>query len=73
MLIAKENKLLGESCSYEEERKSEILLKDRYGYYKSNRSISLPASRRFLGPSWKEQLEGGHVKDRQSWLMGCLL
>jgi hypothetical protein len=66
MSIAKENKLLGESCSCEEERKSEILPKDRYGYYKSTRSIGLPASRRFLRLGWKEQLEGGHVKDRQS-------
>jgi hypothetical protein len=71
--IAKENKLSGKSYSCEEEKKSEILPKDRYGYYKSNRSIGLPASRQFLGSGLREQLEGGHVKDRQRLPMGYLL
>jgi hypothetical protein len=54
MLIAKENKLLGESCSWREKRKSEILPKDRYEYYKSTGSIGLPASRQFPGLGWKK-------------------
>jgi hypothetical protein len=66
----KENKLLGETCSWEEERKS---VKDRYEYYKSTRSIGLPASRRFPVLGWKERLGGCRVEDRQSLPMGYLL
>jgi hypothetical protein len=73
MSIAKENKLLGESCSWEEKRKSEILPKDKFEYYRSTRSIGLPASRRFPVLSWKERLGGCHVMDRQSLPMGYLL
>jgi hypothetical protein len=64
MSIAKENKILGESCSWGEKRKSEILPMDRYEYYKSTRSIGLPALRRFPVLGWKEWLGGCHVMDR---------
>jgi hypothetical protein len=65
--MAKENKLFGESCSWEGEKK---LVKDRYEYYKSTRSIGLPVSRQFPVLGWRERPRVCRVEDRRSLPMG---
>jgi hypothetical protein len=65
--MAKENKLFGESCSWEEEKES---VKDRYEYYKSIRSIGLPVLRQFPVLGCRERPGLCRVEDRLNLPMG---
>jgi hypothetical protein len=68
--MAKENRLFGESCFRKEEKR---LVKDKYEYYKSARSISLPVSMQFFILDWRKQPGVCRVEDRLSLPMGCSL